>query len=230
MQALLLTLLAALLYAAASLYQGTRLARQARPDLRLLGTLGVLALLAHGGALAIQLLPGAGLRLDFFSASSLIAAAVILLTLGACVRIPVANLLVLLCPLGALTVLLAQFAPNGAAPLIDGHPGILAHILLSILAYGVLTIAMFQALLLALPLSGWLLNSVAGQPLPWFGLFQLPALTARNPDLRQVLDAAHVWLFWTLAALVALHLAAVLHHQLLRHDGLLRRMLPAARG
>lgn len=150
MQALLLTLLAALLYAAASLYQGTRLARQARPDLRLLGTLGVLALLAHGGALAIQLLPGAGLRLDFFSASSLIAAAVILLTLGACVRIPVANLLVLLFPLGALTVLLAQFAPNGAAPLIDGHPGILAHILLSILAYGVLTIAMFQALLLAL--------------------------------------------------------------------------------
>lgn len=89
---------------------------------------------------------------------------------------------------------------------------------------------LLYALLLALPLSGWLLNSVAGQPLPWFGLFQLPALTARNPDLRQVLDAAHVWLFWTLAALVALHLAAVLHHQLLRRDGLLRRMLPAARG
>ncbi|MBN8799353.1 MAG: cytochrome b/b6 domain-containing protein [Stenotrophomonas nitritireducens] len=69
-----------------------------------------------------------------------------------------------------------------------------------------------------------------GSPLPWFGLFQLPALAARDPDLRQVLDTAHVWLFWTLAALVALHLAAVLHHQLLRRDGLLRRMLPAGRG
>lgn len=89
---------------------------------------------------------------------------------------------------------------------------------------------LMYALLLALPLSGWLLNSVAGQPLPWFGLFQLPALAARDPDLRQVLDTAHVWLFWTLAALVALHLAAVLHHQLLRRDGLLRRMLPAGRG
>lgn len=89
---------------------------------------------------------------------------------------------------------------------------------------------LMYALLLALPLSGWLLNSVAGQPLPWFGLFQLPALTARNPDLRQVLDAAHVWLFWSLAALVALHLAAVLHHQLLRRDGLLWRMLPGGRG
>lgn len=89
---------------------------------------------------------------------------------------------------------------------------------------------LMYALLLALPLSGWLLNSVAGQPLPWFGLFQLPALAARDPDLRQLLDAAHVWLFWALAALVALHLAAVLHHQLLRRDGLLRRMLPAGRG
>jgi len=36
---------------------------------------------------------------------------VIALTLIACARIPVENLLVLLFPLGMLTVLLAQFAP-----------------------------------------------------------------------------------------------------------------------
>jgi ABC-type uncharacterized transport system permease subunit len=52
-----------------------------------------------------------GLGLDFFSAASLIAAAVIALTLLACSRIPVENLLVLLFPLGAVTALLAQFAP-----------------------------------------------------------------------------------------------------------------------
>ncbi|MFT3763014.1 MAG: cytochrome b [Pseudoxanthomonas sp.] len=87
-------------------------------------------------------------------------------------------------------------------------------------------VSMYVLLLLA-PLSGWLLNSVAGQPLPWFGLVDLPALTAKNPDLRKPVDAAHVWLFWTLVALVALHVLAVIQHQWFLRDGVLRRMLPA---
>lgn len=85
---------------------------------------------------------------------------------------------------------------------------------------------LMYVVLLALPLSGWLLNSVAGQPLPWFGLFELPALTGRNPDLRGLIDTAHICLFWALAALVTVHLIAVLQHQLLRRDRLLQRMLP----
>lgn len=88
------------------------------------------------------------------------------------------------------------------------------------------THALMYLVLLALPFSGWLLNSVAGQPLPWFGLFQLPALAARNPALRQLVDTVHVGLFWALVALVALHLAAVLQHQLWHRDRLLQRMLP----
>lgn len=92
------------------------------------------------------------------------------------------------------------------------------------------THGLMYLVLLALPLSGWLLNSVAGQPLPWFGLLQLPALAGRNHELRQLVDSLHVGLFWTLSALVALHLAAVLQHQLLRRDGLLWRMLPRRHG
>lgn len=145
---LLTTLAAALLYAAATLYQGTRLATGAKANKRLLVSLGVLAVLAHSASLLTHLLTPIGLGLDFFSASSLIAAAVIALTLLACSRIPVENLLVLLFPLGAITVLLAQFAPTGTVQVIDEEPGILAHILLSILAYGMFTIAVFQALLL----------------------------------------------------------------------------------
>ncbi|HAO75018.1 MAG TPA: inner membrane protein YpjD, partial [Pseudomonas sp.] len=53
---------------------------------------------------------------DFFNASSLIAAAVILLILLALYRMPVENLLLLLFPLGCLTVLFAEFAPSGTAP------------------------------------------------------------------------------------------------------------------
>lgn len=150
MHPLLPSLAAAGLYAGATLYQGLRFGRRQAPDKRLLGLLGALALLAHGFSLYLQLLPGSGLSLDFFNAASLIASAVIALTLLSLLRIPAENLLLLLFPLGTLTVLLAQFAPTGtSAPIIE-QPGILAHILLSILAYGLLTIAMFQALLLSL--------------------------------------------------------------------------------
>src|SRR5690606_35310033 len=81
MHPLLPSLAAAGLYAGATLYQGLRFGRQQAPDKRLLGLLGALALVAHAFSLTLQLLPGAGLNLDFFNASSLIACAVIALTL-----------------------------------------------------------------------------------------------------------------------------------------------------
>jgi len=150
MHPLLPSLAAAGLYVGTTAYQALRLGQRAVPDKRLLSLLGLFALLAHGFSLYLQLITPTGLGLDFFNAASLIAAAVILLTLLACRQIPVENLLLLLFPLGALTVLMAQFAPSGTVQTINEHSGILAHILLSILAYGMLTIAMFQSLLLLL--------------------------------------------------------------------------------
>ena len=150
MHPLLPSLVAAALYAGATTYQGLRLARHERPNRPLLATLVVIALFFHGGSLFMQLHATPGLTLDFFNAASLIAYAVILLTLLACLRIPVENLLLVLLPLGGLTVLLAQFLPSGTLNPIDEEPGILAHILLSILAYGLLTMAVFQSMLLLL--------------------------------------------------------------------------------
>jgi len=54
-----------LLYAAATLYQGTRLAQGAKADTRLLAGLGVLALLAHAASLFTHLMTPVGLGLDF---------------------------------------------------------------------------------------------------------------------------------------------------------------------
>ncbi|MNN25740.1 Inner membrane protein YpjD [compost metagenome] len=149
MTPLLPSLAAAGLYAGAALYQALLLSRRATPDKRLLGLLGVLALLAHAFGLRLLLLNNGALQLDFFNASSLLAAAVIALTLLASLRIPVENLLVLLFPLGSLTTLLALLPGGTTQPIVE-EPGILAHILLSILAYGLLTIAVVQALLLLL--------------------------------------------------------------------------------
>lgn len=82
------------------------------------------------------------------------------------------------------------------------------------------------ALLLVLPLSGWLLNSASGFPLQWFGLFNLPALTSSNETLHAQAVQAHEWLFWALAVLVLLHIAAAIYHHLFLEDATLARMLP----
>ncbi len=145
---LLPSLASALIYAAVTAYQGTRLARGAKSSKRLLCGAGVVAVLLQALAVSSQMLTPGGLNLDFITAASLIGVAVIALTLLACASLPVENLLVLLFPLGVVTVLVAQFVPPGTVPRIDDEPGILSHILLSILAYGVFTIAAFQALLL----------------------------------------------------------------------------------
>ena len=150
MQPLLFSLIAACLYAVATAYQGTRLLKRIAPDRLILAGLGVIALTAQLICLYLQLFTANGLALDSFNAASLISAAVILLILLAYQRMPVENLLLLLYPLGMLSVLLAQFIPGGTSEPINEQPGILAHIVLSILAYGLLTIAVFQALLLLL--------------------------------------------------------------------------------
>ena len=148
MHPLLPSLLAALLYLRATAYHGVCLARRAAPNKPLLLVLGLAALVAQCLGLTPQLLTDAGLVLDFFNAANLIAAAVIALTLLACLRIPVENLLLFLFPLGMLTAALSVLVPHGTLEPINEQPGILAHILLSVLAYGLLTIAVFQALLL----------------------------------------------------------------------------------
>ncbi|HHJ4328274.1 TPA: inner membrane protein YpjD, partial [Klebsiella pneumoniae] len=147
---LLPSLAAAALYTAASLYQGRRLAARQPLRLMLLQALALGGLLAHAGSLCLQLFSPQGLNLDFFQAASLIAWAVVALTLLGTLRLPASNLLLVLLPLAALSVLLAQFVPAGNSLPISGRPGILAHILLSLLAYGLLTIAMVQSLLLLL--------------------------------------------------------------------------------
>lgn len=151
MSPLLPSLTAAGLYIAATGYQALRLSRRAAPDQRLLALLGGLALLAHALGLGLSLFDDqGGLLLDFFKAASLLAAAVIGLTLLACLRMPVHNLLLLLFPMAAVTALFGVVGPAGTSSPIQEHPGILAHILLSILAYGLLTMAVLQSLLVLL--------------------------------------------------------------------------------
>lgn len=84
-------------------------------------------------------------------------------------------------------------------------------------------------LLFAMPLSGWLFNSAAGYPLQWFKLFNLPAISARNEDLKALAETAHSTMFWILVVLVLAHAGAAFYHHLFQNDDTLTRMLPRRR-
>jgi cytochrome b561 len=88
------------------------------------------------------------------------------------------------------------------------------------------THAGLYALLLLLPLSGWLMatSSPVRVPTSVFGLFALPY--PLEPDLAtwRVAWAMHAACAVALAALAGLHIAAALVHALWRRDGVLTRM------
>lgn len=89
-----------------------------------------------------------------------------------------------------------------------------------------LTHGALYLLLFAVPVSGWVLNSAAGFPLQWFGLFNLPSIAAHDRNLQELSESLHEWLFWLLVALAAAHAAAAIYHHLFQRDATLARMLP----
>jgi cytochrome b561 len=84
-------------------------------------------------------------------------------------------------------------------------------------------------LLIAMPITGWLMTSAAGLPVIWFGLFEVPDLVDRDPALLEAFKSAHHWLSRALILLLLVHVAAVIRHDVLRRDGIIRRMWPFAR-
>lgn len=82
-------------------------------------------------------------------------------------------------------------------------------------------------LLFAIPLSGWALATLEDELLPYFGLFNLPALRVPGPWWSEDrLEELHETLFNILVVLAALHLLAALKHHFFDRDNVLRRMLP----
>lgn len=85
---------------------------------------------------------------------------------------------------------------------------------------------LLYVVLLAMPLSGWLFNSAANFPLKWFKLFSVPSLSGPDPALKAFAGLAHLTIFWLIAALVTIHVAAALKHHFIDRDNVLTRMLP----
>ena len=86
--------------------------------------------------------------------------------------------------------------------------------------------ALLYVLFFAAPLSGWLFSSAAGIQTVYFGVVPIPDLLAKNRELADVLKIVHRSITYTLAAVIAVHVAAALKHHLLDRDDVLIRMLP----
>jgi cytochrome b561 len=84
----------------------------------------------------------------------------------------------------------------------------------------------FYALMFALPMTGWLMSSVAGIPVSLFGLFTLPDLLPRDDYLFPRLIDVHKWLGYALILFIFVHVAAAFRHHFVFKDDTLRRMLP----
>jgi len=85
---------------------------------------------------------------------------------------------------------------------------------------------LFYALMLALPITGWLMSSAAGIPVSFFGLFSLPDYLSYDDYLFKSFIAIHKWLGYGLIALLTVHAGAALGHHFVLRDETLKKMLP----
>ncbi len=88
------------------------------------------------------------------------------------------------------------------------------------------THATLYALMVVIPLAGYLYTYAAGIPVVYFGLVELPPLITPNPAHKEFWKITHIGLNFTMAVLVIVHIIAALGHQFVQRDGLLARMLP----
>lgn len=81
-------------------------------------------------------------------------------------------------------------------------------------------------LMIAIPLTGWLMSSAKGFQTVWFGILPLPDLLAKDKELGNLLALVHKSLNFLFIAVLAGHIGAALKHHFIDKDDILTRMLP----
>ncbi|MFV0476617.1 MAG: inner membrane protein YpjD [Parahaliea sp.] len=144
--------MAALLYFVAAGLQSFSILQHNQQTSRMLVITTLLALGCHTiaawGAIASD---GDGIHFGFYRSAAPIFLAINIICLTAIlVRRPLQNLLLIIFPLSAIAVLVSSFGPQTDRNHGAMDPGILLHVVASILAYAVLTLAAIQAALVAI--------------------------------------------------------------------------------
>ncbi|WP_378943338.1 cytochrome b [Paracoccus sp. R86501] len=85
------------------------------------------------------------------------------------------------------------------------------------------------ALLVVMPVTGYLRVRAGGYPIEALDALGIPTLVARNKSFAEAASEMHEIAAFLLIALLALHIGAALHHALIQHDGVWSRMWPIGR-
>ncbi len=85
---------------------------------------------------------------------------------------------------------------------------------------------LLYALLLIIPVLGWMMSSARNFPVSWFGLVTLPDLVRPSEAGFDFFREAHGIAARLLFVLALVHAAAALKHHFIDRDDVLRRMLP----
>ena len=85
---------------------------------------------------------------------------------------------------------------------------------------------LMYALLLTMPVVGWITSSASNLTVTWFGLFAFPNLVSPDKGLADMAKQTHMAMSWLLLAIIVLHVSAAFWHEFRLKDGVLSRMLP----
>ncbi|MDM8568090.1 cytochrome c biogenesis protein CcsA [Thiotrichales bacterium HSG1] len=153
---------------------------------------GGLAIIFHAMVLQQSMVTPIGLNLGFFNAASMIAWVIAILLLLSVLRQPVGNLIIILFPIAALTIGLESYFPTERILSSDTQFGVTLHVLLSIIAYSLLTISAIQAAFLALQ------DHHLHHKHPGWVLKKLPPLQVMETLLFQIISVGFIFLSFSL--------------------------------
>ncbi|MEO1795602.1 MAG: cytochrome b [Pseudomonadota bacterium] len=83
----------------------------------------------------------------------------------------------------------------------------------------------FYLAMFVMPITGWLYVMWGHYGVNLFGVWEMPRPLPRDDTLRDIAKWAHIGAGWVLLAGIVGHVGLVLRHQLVKKDGLLKRML-----
>lgn len=89
-----------------------------------------------------------------------------------------------------------------------------------------LTHWLLYAILIVLPVLGWINASSRGYPVRLFGVVPLPQLVPTGDPFGHAMGDVHANVALVLLAVVALHVTGALFHAVVKRDGVVSRMLP----
>lgn len=85
---------------------------------------------------------------------------------------------------------------------------------------------LLYVLMIALPVTGWVISSASNVPFRIFWTVPLPAIVAPDKATADLFATVHGWLVTLLALVLVAHIGAALRHHYVKRDAVLARMLP----